>query len=226
MVYSILNGCGHMWYLPMLFWCFVLTWLLLQTKMKEQYRVLILLALYFCSFLPLPFRMNSALSYLVFFYAGYLFYKNVDKIKSWITGKRVVWLWVVFVVAFALLRPLRDSFSVQASDGMIQKFIILSLNNACRLSYASAGLVAFYCSAVWLTQKHELNSFTIRFAGACFGIYLFQQFILQILSYKTSFPVLVDPYWLPWLGFAITLPLSYLLSVLLLKTKWGKFLIG
>ena len=51
MVYSILNGCGHMWYLPMLFWCFVLTWLLLQTKMKEQYRVLILLALYFLFFL-------------------------------------------------------------------------------------------------------------------------------------------------------------------------------
>lgn len=226
MVYSILNGCGHMWYLPMLFWCFILTWLLLQIKMKEQYRALILLALYFCSFLPLPFRMNNALSFLVFFYAGYLFYKNAEKIKSWITGKSVAWLWSVFVVAFVLLRPLKDSFAVQASDGMVQKLIFLSLNNTCRLMYAFAGLVAFYAFSVWFTQRRDLNSFTNRFAGACFGIYLFQQFILQILYYKTSFPVLVGPYWLPWLGFVIALPLSYLLSVLLLKTRIGRFLIG
>ena len=27
-VYKILNGCGHLWFLPMIFWCFVITYIL------------------------------------------------------------------------------------------------------------------------------------------------------------------------------------------------------
>ena len=27
-VYRILNGCGHLWFLPMIFWCFVITYIL------------------------------------------------------------------------------------------------------------------------------------------------------------------------------------------------------
>lgn len=34
-IYSIVNGCGHMWYLPMLFWCFIGCWLLLKVKVKD-----------------------------------------------------------------------------------------------------------------------------------------------------------------------------------------------
>lgn len=27
-VYRIMNGCGHLWFLPMIFWCFIITYIL------------------------------------------------------------------------------------------------------------------------------------------------------------------------------------------------------
>ena len=45
MLYSIINGCGHMWYLPMLFWCFIGGWLLEKIKIKSGWKVALLVLL-------------------------------------------------------------------------------------------------------------------------------------------------------------------------------------
>lgn len=69
--YSILNGCGHMWFLPMLFWCFVGVWL--AEKFHIQPKLILILAL-FASILPcitLPLRFNSTLTYFIYFYIGF-----------------------------------------------------------------------------------------------------------------------------------------------------------
>ena len=115
--------------------------------------------------------------------------------------------------------------SVLRSYGGLQLTMLIG-NKACQLVYASLGVMAFYCTAVYYTQWHQLKSFAIKLATCCFGIYLFQQFVLQLQYYKTGFSVLVGPYWLPWCGFVIAVIVSYLLSALLLRTKTGRFLIG
>ena len=62
----------------------------------------------------------------------------------------------------------------------------------------------------------------ITLSGYCYGVYIYQQFILQILYYKTSLPLQVNIYWLPWIASFITLVLSVLLCHLTLKFKWGR----
>jgi len=226
LIYSIVNGCGHMWFLPMLFWCFIGGWLLEQVKVKDVWKLLFLVCLNLFALISLPLQLRSAAVYMVYFYAGVVVYKHKDEIKAVITPKRLLWGWILFVVLFAVLRPMHD---VLASTGDVSKPVKLAMlagKNACRIVYASLGVMVFYCMVVYYTQRHQLKPFTIKLASCCFGIYLFQQFVLQLLYYKTNFPVIVGPYWLPWCGFVIAVVVSYLLSALLLKTKTGKFLIG
>ena len=225
-VYSIINGCGHMWYLPMLFWCFVFGWLLEQIKIKDGWKMAFLVILNLLTIIALPLRLTSAFSFMVYFFAGFLFYKHSEKIKTLITPTFLIIAWVVFVVCFVVFRPLKDVLVTQENQSVYLKLLIYVGNNACQLLYASAGLIAFYGTAVFFTQRHRLSEITKKIAACCFGIYLFQQFILQLLYYKTGFPLLVGPYWLPWAGFVIAAVISYFLSALLLKTKTGRFLIG
>ena len=226
LIYNLVNGCGHMWFLPMLFWCFLGCWLLEQIKMKDGWKLASLVVLNLLPIITLPLRLSNAFSFMVYFYTGFLCYKYLDKIKAFVTPKNLTLLWLAFVVFFVVFRPLCDMLVANESQSLYLRFLILSGNNICHLLYASTGLFAFYVSAVYYTQRHQLKPFTISFAACCFGIYIFQQFLLKILYYKTDFPTVVGPYWLPWCGFVIAIAISFVLSALLLKTKKGKFLIG
>lgn len=226
LVYSIINGCGHMWFLPMLFWCFIGGWLLEQVKVKDVWKMAFLVCLNLFAIISLPLQLRSAASYMVYFYAGYVVYKHKDAIKAALSSKRLIGGWILFAVVFVLLRPMRDVLICTENAPRLYKLAMIVGDNACHLVYAGLGTLVFYCTAVYYIQRRQLKPFTVKLAACCFGIYLFQQFVLQLLYYKTSFPVLVGPYWLPWCGFVIAAAVSYLLSVLLLKTKTGKFLIG
>lgn len=226
MVYSIINGCGHMWYLPMLFWCFVFGWLLEQAKIKDGWKLAFLIALNLFNMISLPLRISTAFTYLVYFYGGYVVYKHSEKIKALITSQKLVVSWLVFVVMFVICRPMRDVLVSNDSCSIVMKVLLVVGNHTCQLLYALSGLIAFYGTAVYFIQRHQLSEATKKIAACCFGIYLFQQFVLQMLYYKTDFPLWVGPYWLPWCGTVIALVVSYLFSYFLLKTKTGKFLIG
>lgn len=226
LIYCIISGCGHMWYLPMLFWCFIGGWLLEQIKIKDLWKLLFLVVLNLTAVYILPLQLTHAASYMVYFYGGFVVYKYSDNIKKAITPKKLLLSWAVFIVVFAILRPLMDVLKYSEDAPKMVKLAVLIGKNACRLVYASVGVMVFYCTTAYYARKHQLKPFTVKLAACCFGIYLFQQFILQLLYYKTSFPVLVGPYWLPWCGFVIAAILSYILSALFMKTKVGKFLIG
>ena len=129
-------------------------------------------------------------------------------------------------MVFIVLRTMRDVLVYSDDVSKPVKLAMLVGDNACQLVYAGLGVMVFYCSTVYYTQRCQLKPFTIKLAACCFGIYLFQQFVLQLLYYKTNFPVVVGPYGLPWCGFVIATAVSYLLSDLLLRTKIGRLVIG
>ena len=226
MLYSIINGCGHMWYLPMLFWCFIGGWLLEKVKIKDGWKMAFLVLLNLFMFVSLPLQLSSVALFMVYFYSGVLVYKHSDKIKNFITIRQLFVLWIIFLILFFIFRPLRDVLTSDFAYSHMQKLLFFIANRACQLLYAWMGVIAFYATAVYYTQHHQLSKTSITTATCCFGIYLFQQFVLQFLYYKTDFPTIVGPYWLPWCGFMIAAMVSYVLSALLLKTKTGRFLIG
>lgn len=70
-IYQILNGVGHMWFLPMLFWCFVGVYIIEKLKLSNKLVIpLLILASIFLSIWPFPLRIGKALYYLQFFMLG------------------------------------------------------------------------------------------------------------------------------------------------------------
>lgn len=226
LLYNLVNGCGHMWFLPMLFWCFIGGLLLELMKIGDIWKLFFLVCLNIFWPLSLPLQISVALHYLAYFYGGYLIYKHSPRIKVSITPSRIFFVWLVFIIVFIVFRPLKETIVIGVESSFVFRFLSSAARNICQLIYASIGTIAFYITAVWYTNRHQLKPFTIKLASCCFGIYLFQQFILYSLYYKTGFPSIVGPYCLPWLGFLIATSMSYVLADVLLKTKVGKYLIG
>ena len=226
LIYNIINGCGHMWFLPMLFWCYICGWILEQVKINDCCKMAFLIVINLFTIITLPLRFSDSLSFMMYFYGGFLCYKYSDTIKSYARPTVILFLWLLFVLLFILLRPLRDVLVTQKEWSVYLKLTVYVCKNACQLLYATTGLMAFYLTTVFYTKRHQIRPFTVRLATYCFGIYLFQQFILQLLYYKTALPSLVGPYWLPWCGFAIATVASGLFSDILLRTRVGRYLIG
>lgn len=61
----------------------------------------------------------------------------------------------------------------------------------------------------------RVPNWLVKVNSICFGVYIFQQFILMYLYYHTALPIIVGAYWLPWFGVVVTLILSILFSILL-----------
>ncbi len=225
-VYCILNGCGHMWFLPMLFWCFLGTWLIEKINISHLWKLLFLLLLHVVVVIPIPLRLDAACSFMFYFYLGYVLFLKREAIYEKLNVRNIMLAWFIFLIVFFVLRPLKDSFTVGDNATLIYKGLTNMGQKFIQIVYASIGALAFYATAYYYTNNHSLKSSTVKLAGCCFGIYLFQQFVLRFLYYKTSLPTVIGPYWLPWAGFLLALPLSYLFTLLLLKTKTGKYLIG
>lgn len=93
--YSIMCGTGHLWFLPMLFWCF--TEIYLIERLKVSYKVVLpLLALVaLCSFIPLPFRMSNSMYYSLFFYIGYCIKRYSWGVRRFFTKRSFVFVWYI-----------------------------------------------------------------------------------------------------------------------------------
>ena len=225
-LYSIVNGCGHMWYLPMLFWCFVGVVILQKIKIGDSWKLLFLALINLFWPLSLPFQLVATTNYIFYFYLGYVVYKHSERIKTSITPKSLVISWIIFILVFILLRPLKETIIIGDQDFRLYRLLTSSLRSTCQLIYATMGTITFYITMVYYTSNKKMSKITVSLASCCFGIYLIHQFLLKALYYNTDFASIVGPYLLPWLGFIIVLPISYLLAILLLKAKIGKFLIG
>ncbi len=73
--YTILNGAGHMWFLPMLFWCFVGVWIVERININK-WIVISLSVLAALLWVSLPLRTGEAAGYFFYFYLGYALKKG------------------------------------------------------------------------------------------------------------------------------------------------------
>lgn len=223
-VLFIFNGVGHMWFLPMLFWCFILCQLILM--IPKRFRVIIILLLALFNVVSLPLQMKQSCFYLIFFYSGYEFWVLSEKIRRYVSMQYVCFAWILFVLLFIVLINIQEYYMEYFSNiHGILKLFGLAIVNFCRIGYSSLGVLAMYLTAVLYTSNRPLPQYIIGIGALCFGVYLYQQFILQYLYYHTGLPALIGNEMLPWIGFVLTLLCSILLSYITRKTKLGRKLI-
>ena len=225
---TILSGAGHMWYLPMLYWVMLMCYGIDKINCSNWLKILGVAVLPILSILPFPLRIDRAVYYVLFFYLGMVIYRNRDAIISRIKSLRqVVLSFLIFVCIYAVGLYIAESGIMDPytnSGNLIEKAIAIEVVKYVKIVYCILGIIFIYILVNYFLEvkKVRVTPWVINISGLCFGIYLFQQFILQILYYKTTLPSLVGPYWLPWVGLVITLILSYLLTKLSLKTKLGR----
>lgn len=109
---EILYGAGHMWYLPMLFWCFVGVLLLERIKLNVKVAIPLLAVMAIISYLPFPFRLNLAMYYMFFFFCGYLLTRMRFDVAKYSKPSIIGVFAVMFILAFVFLFPERLALTI------------------------------------------------------------------------------------------------------------------
>lgn len=225
--YTTLNGRAHMWFLPMLFWCFFGIWVISKFRINPIIICIISILASLGLYLPLPFRVNLSLYYMQFFYAGYLVKTLNFNFDKYLNSKYFTLIFGIFTTSFTIYTLFNKSGGVNSISPVIHVFDILT-QHLLRIIFSFAGVMMIFLFSNWLiySKKISLSLSWINLSTYCFGVYLFQQFILQWLYYHTSLSYVLSPPAIPFIGFILTLTISIVLAHLSLKTKIGKLLIG
>lgn len=211
---QILSGAGHMWFLPMLFTCFLGLWL---TARLNRYPWLILCLAVLIAWYPVKlfYLIDIFCQYFLFFMAGYFSstLRLRDKIKP-----RTLYIAIslaIFIpcMALELLNPdIIHPWKIYQTILLLKKI---------------SGLTACYL-IIWRTVPSDLKlpDILIRLSSYAFGIYICQEFILKWLYYHTPLTHYVVSAAVPWIGICMASILSVVGTHYMLKTRAGRFLVG
>lgn len=258
--WRVANGIGHLWFLPMLFWCFVGCWLLDRllkglADVKGLRRpngwvtglsIVILFVLAGVSLLRLNglrAGLTRAPYFIFYFYLGY-WLRMVTKSglagqhDSFFNGKTVAMFWSLYAI-FLLLHLQATNLYLPGCAFKCPRWLqgcsqlTLRLFN---LGHTSCGILALYGTVtVWLRKHRNPESqpgATLRECSRlCYGVYVLHMFFMQWLYFYTPLPQRcctcgVGVWLMPWLVLLLTLLPSIFGTWLLLKTRFGRFLIG
>lgn len=207
-LYKIICGAGHLWYLPMLFWCFIITWFLTRLAINEKIKLAGLLFFSIVAVLPMPINLNVVFHYLPFFYLGVYMYNNpYQKIDT----MKIIILLILFLLLLIAVTIYRDShYEIQNGIKVVLWYV--------KQFYALLGVIGLFFICKKIGEKYKVSSILAQFNACCFGIYIFHQFVLMILYYNTPIPTICGSYLLPWCGLIFAFSLSFGLTWLLRKT--------
>lgn len=220
------NGVNHLWFLPMIFWCFALCYLAERTHFTPSIVLLVSIAIIALPSVDLVLGVKRVHRFFFFFYFGYAIKKGYIKFKLVEKTRDLLLLLATFLtlcVTHELLPELWKKSDIFILKG-IRAVIIGILHFLCPFT-----MTIFLYS---LANRPKIQSYLkqcprlIVLSGYCYGVYIYHSFILDYLYYHTGFVSAVPNALFPWIGFAVTLTLSLLLCHLTLKTKLGRFLIG
>lgn len=215
-VYHLLNGPGHLWFLPMLFWCFVIAIIFspyIKKNINNPLLWIILVIISVSSVIVYPIlRINNALFYFIFFVLGMFSYIHRTLIMSWSVKKTIVLGVTTLLLCIARYEVSTLSFFC--------KSLFLTIINLC-VGVTGSLLLLKIC--LGLSNYNKL--ILIGSWSGFFGVYLIHQFIVKYLYYNCTFLTYINPYIIPFVVLVITLIVSIITSEILLHFKLTKKLI-
>ena len=227
LIYEIICGKGHLWYLNMLFGCFLLSYFFKDVKKSFWFLFGALIVSIF-SRCPNIFRISQIAYYFFFFYLGINICRHREPIVKYIIRNK----WILFLVAvllvfsLVLLLPLNIQIKSYVSDTWLANYFITVLSRFINVIYSSIGIAFWYILAILISQKLTKVPLCIKqFNILSMGVYVFHQFLLMFLYYYTSLPDVCGTYLLPWVAISIALPASVMLAYIFRLSNIGRSLI-
>lgn len=81
-ILSIANGRNHLWFLPMLLWCFIWEYIILKIQIQGLYVVAVLAVVAVLPYFGLPLQLNTSLYYLFFFHMGKMVFAHSERLRK------------------------------------------------------------------------------------------------------------------------------------------------
>lgn len=221
---SLLSGAGHLWFLSMLFWGFIFINVIDKFKINHWF-ILFLSCLLFLFPIPIPLGIGKGCHYFVYFYLGYFIWERHDKFIA------IFCRWKYIIVAITFLFVLffaKEMSIVKFLLGEEGNIIAKGILKCFDLFIAVWGIFCVYIVVNFFTTicHYKPSPWMIVSSHVCYGVYVYHQFILEFIYYKSPLPFILDSLWLPLFAFVITLLGSLILTQVSLKTKLGRCLIG
>lgn len=211
----------HLWFLPMLFWSFIVGYAIYKVKLNSYWEFFLLLLTFVGSFMPeciLPVMGIKYITvYFYWFYLGMLCYKYRDTLSSYLGKYRLSVLLLICSIAIIVLFPVEYGDSTWYGNLAVTCCIV-------SISCLMSGIG-------W--SKYKMTEPIVKFSAYSFGIYIWHNWVALMLISKTSWRIFGLPelaanhvVLFPLCFSLITLFISWILSWCMMKTKIGKFLIG
>lgn len=221
---KLLNGnYWHLWFLPMIYWCFILGFATYRLWKRGLAGRLTILAIFFITASFDQFLPNIlGIQYITNHFCWFIFGGTISTYKvQTINIIKRYWLVIPFLLTYLVItifQPVpygETSWYLVLSQISIIIFIWYTINKICENSHMSKLLLPL-----------------VHLSEYSYGIYIFHNWIAIYLISSTAqrFFHLTDftghTILFPLCFFICTLVLSFIVSKVLLTTKAGKFLIG
>ena len=168
---EILTGVAHLWFLPMLFWCFVLTFFLLKWRVSNRIKLLLLGCLCIAPFNDLPLQMGQVTYYWLFFYLGWLFrIHHVDWLSQQAQPRHLLKFACFFIVTFAAYSVFREFLSNFQLGVVGEAAVKQMLLHASRMVSSLFGVYLLMLFAFYIKSRYEIPVWWLRLNSYCFGI--------------------------------------------------------
>ncbi len=213
----------HLWFLPMLFWCFIITWLINKLPFSSilSWNILMLISSFLLallpSFAPQIFGLQGLSFWFCWFYLGWFLDLYSNRITQAMSQFSLVWIFIFVYLAITIVAPTSYGDNHWYSQ-LSQICIIVSLWYIVR-------------NINW--SKYKISNHIILFSNCSFGIYIVHYLVASYLISQTAQRLLPLEKWgeqhviiFP-LAFSLgTLIISYIFTKLMISTKIGRSLVG
>ena len=218
-IYEIFNGAGHLWFLPMLFWCYVFGYFFSYRYEKISIHIIaVLIFLSFASFLVPDFiRISMAAHYFIYFVIGYWAFQNKCNLLEYFYKRKylVILSWCTIGILCLVKVYLLNLYVTIPYVTLFRVAINIMLG--------LLGSLTLFVSINFTTYIKDKRP-NIR-GDVWYGLYIYHQFIMMYLYYHTEVSIFLGNY-TPYVVLIVTILVSYSLVLISLRTKIGRYLIG
>ncbi len=222
---SLLAGdYWHLWFLPMLFWVFVIGYFVNRYLFCFKYTALPILIISFLSsfcisFVPCFMGLHYVVFWYIFFFMGQMIYVKEDLFDKICSKYKFHYVLIVIYLGITIIQPIEYGETHRTWYSVLSQICII--------------VALFYVVSNRSVSKYKFKTYIDKLATNSYGIYIFHNWIAPFLISSTAkrlfnLPVYAacHPIFFPLSFTVITLLLSFIASYLLYKMRIGKFLLG
>ena len=226
-IFSFLSGELHLWFLPMLFWVFIISYYLLKIRVNDCVLLGGLILISIIAWNIKSLGIGGAFHYLLYFQLGFIILKYKRNIDICCKSNAILYgLVFLFIILFPPLTILLDYVTPEKVSTIGERCVSQILIHTVALPVSILGIIISYIISVKI--KHSVNKCNIitTLAVYGFGIYIFHQFILMYLYYETNAMEVVGSIYIPFVGLIISFLFSMALTWVTLKSKVGRLILS